>query len=215
MLTQCTSLRAVPSGHELRADEQRDALHALGRAARARQHQVDDVVRHVVLAVGDEDLGAEQLVVPSGCGSARVRTSDRSEPACGSVRFIVPVQLPSIMRRDVGLPLLVAAGRQQRLDGAVGEQRAQREADVGAVENISLQAAPISLGRPWPPKATGMLQALPATFGELAERLLEAGRGRDLAVLERRGVLVALPVQRRDHPSLNLAHSSSTAAAVS
>ncbi|CAG4893234.1 hypothetical protein R69919_01610 [Paraburkholderia gardini] len=33
---------------------------------------------------------------PSPCGSARVRTSARSEPACGSVRFIVPVHSPEM-----------------------------------------------------------------------------------------------------------------------
>ncbi len=32
--------------------------------------------------------------VPSACGSARERISARSEPACGSVRFIVPVHSP-------------------------------------------------------------------------------------------------------------------------
>ena len=36
------------------------------------------------------------LYVPSPCGSARERTSARSEPACGSVRFIVPVHSPEI-----------------------------------------------------------------------------------------------------------------------
>jgi hypothetical protein len=39
-----------------------DALDALGRARHARQHQVDDVLGHVVLAVGDEDLRAEEPV---------------------------------------------------------------------------------------------------------------------------------------------------------
>ena len=37
------------------------------------------------------------LWLPSGCGSARVRTAARSLPACGSVRFMVPVQRPEIM----------------------------------------------------------------------------------------------------------------------
>ncbi len=36
------------------------------------------------------------LKVPSPTGSARVRTRARSEPACGSVRFIVPVHSPEI-----------------------------------------------------------------------------------------------------------------------
>ena len=48
--------RAVRVDQELRHDEQRDALHAFGRVRRAREHQVDDVLGHVVLAVGDEDL---------------------------------------------------------------------------------------------------------------------------------------------------------------
>src|SRR6187401_3038930 len=36
----------------------------------------------------------ESLYVPSPCGTARVRTAARSDPACGSVRFIVPVHSP-------------------------------------------------------------------------------------------------------------------------
>ena len=89
--------RAVRVDQELRHDEQRDALHALGRIGRARQHQVHDVLGHVVLAVGDEDLLPKMPVVPSPCGTARVRTAARSEPACGSVRFIVPVHSPVTM----------------------------------------------------------------------------------------------------------------------
>ena len=45
---------------DLGADEQRNALHAFRRTCHPGQHQVDDVVRHVVLAVGDVDLGAKQ-----------------------------------------------------------------------------------------------------------------------------------------------------------
>ncbi len=49
-----------------------------------------------------------------------------------------------------------------------------------------------------------MLQALPAAFGVLPEGVLEPGRGGDLAVLEKRRVLVALEVQRRDHTLIEL-----------
>ena len=41
--------------------------------------------------------GIVLVMLPSGAGSARVRTADRSLPACGSVRHMVPVQLPSII----------------------------------------------------------------------------------------------------------------------
>jgi hypothetical protein len=44
-----------------------------------------------------------------------------------------------------------------------------------------------------------VLQALPAAFGVLAVRLLEAGRGGDLAVLPAGRIAVTLHVQRRDH----------------
>src|SRR3990167_2587222 len=48
------------------------------------------------------------------------------------------------------------------------------------------------------------VQAEPAALGVLAEGVLEAGRGGDLAVLEERGVLVALEIQRRDHTLVEL-----------
>ena len=65
-----------------------------GASGDARQHQMHDVLCHVVLAERDEDL----LCRRSGscrCPAAPrfARTSDRSLPAWGSVRFIVPVQL--------------------------------------------------------------------------------------------------------------------------
>ncbi|SAL08108.1 hypothetical protein AWB81_08602 [Caballeronia arationis] len=53
--------RPVFVHHELRHEEERDALDAFRRARRAREHEMDDVVRHVVLAIGDEDLRAEHL----------------------------------------------------------------------------------------------------------------------------------------------------------
>ena len=49
-----------------------------------------------------------------------------------------------------------------------------------------------------------MLQPLPAGLGELGVRVLETGRGGDLTVLERGRVAVALHVQRRHHPLVEL-----------
>src|ERR1700751_6017593 len=53
--------RAVLIDEELRHDDKRNALHAFWRIRRAREHEVDDVVLHVVLAPRDENLRAEQL----------------------------------------------------------------------------------------------------------------------------------------------------------
>ena len=84
--------RAVGVDHELRHDEQRDALGAGRRAFDARQHQVDDVLRQVVLAGGDEDLGAGDLVAAVGllarpwcaAGRGRCRNAARSGSWCRS-----------------------------------------------------------------------------------------------------------------------------------
>ena len=56
-------------------------------------------VGQVVVAIGDEDLLAGDPVMLAPIArhrpaTARVRSAPRSEPACGSVRFIVPVHSP-------------------------------------------------------------------------------------------------------------------------
>jgi len=90
--------------------------------------------------------------------------------------------------------LHVVTSGQQRFDGTVGQQRAQREAQVGGVEDFATRG-PDGLGQALSTKIGGVLQALPAAFGVLLEGLLEAGGGGHLAVVEGRGVLVAFPVQ--------------------
>src|SRR3546814_8070136 len=67
---------AVFLHQELRHDEQRDTPGALRRIRQLRQHQVDDVLREVVLAGGDEDLGAGDLVA-----SLTVRLGARADEA--------------------------------------------------------------------------------------------------------------------------------------
>jgi hypothetical protein len=55
---------------------------------------VDDVFGHVVLAVGDEDLGAEDFVGAIALRLGAGAHGGQVGPACGSVRFMVPVHLP-------------------------------------------------------------------------------------------------------------------------
>ena len=80
---------------EFRHEEQADALDALRRIGQAGQHQMDDVLGQVMLAGGDEDLRAGDVVAAVACGTARVRNRPRSVPQCGSVRHMVPDQVPS------------------------------------------------------------------------------------------------------------------------
>src|SRR5690606_24037296 len=62
---------AVAADLELRGEEQRDALGPGRRVGQLGQHQVQDVVGEVVLAGGDEDLGAGDRVaaVVAGLGA--------------------------------------------------------------------------------------------------------------------------------------------------
>ena len=159
---QRTSLRAPsePSGsiRNFGHQEQRDALDALGRVRRARQHHVDDVVGEIVLAVGDENLLALQLVPPAAERTARVRTAARSEPACGSVRFMVPVHSPdTIFGRYVRFcrsePLRWIASIAPRVS------MGQSAKAMFAPFHISSISEDSTRGRSWPPYSRGQASA--------------------------------------------------------
>ena len=60
--------RTVWVHHEFGHHKQANALHALGCAYHAGQHQVDDVVGHIVFTVGDVDLGTKNLIAAIGLG---------------------------------------------------------------------------------------------------------------------------------------------------
>jgi hypothetical protein len=55
--------RSVIPRKPLRHDEKRDPPYAFRRVGGAREHEVHDVFRHLVLAPGNEDLGAMNAVV--------------------------------------------------------------------------------------------------------------------------------------------------------
>jgi hypothetical protein len=99
-------------GQVLGADEERDALHAFGGTDHPREHEVDDVLGHVVFAIGDEYLRTEKLVAAVGlrfCARAH-----RGEVAAGlrlgQVHGAGPRPIHHL--RDVVLLLLRRARRQ-------------------------------------------------------------------------------------------------------
>ena len=73
--------RAVGVDEEFRREEQREAARAGRRAGQPGEDEMDDVLGHVVLAVGDEDLLAEQAI-GSVLGALRPG-SDRVEVGAG------------------------------------------------------------------------------------------------------------------------------------
>ncbi|MDR8920858.1 hypothetical protein FEP56_05627 [Burkholderia multivorans] len=190
--------RAVFVDEEFRHDEQRNALHAFRCVRRAREHQMDDVVGHVVLAPRDEDLRAEHLVGAVAL-RLRARAYEREVGAglrLGQVHRARPFAGDQL--RHVALLLLVAAGRQQSLDRAVGQQRTQRERQVRRVQHLDARRRD-QLRQPLAVVVGRMLQPLPAAFDELAERFAKAGRRAHHAVLPAARIAVALDVQRRQH----------------
>ena len=208
MLTQCTSLRAPsePSlfDHELGHHEQADALHALGRAGHARQHQVDDVLGHVVLAVGDEDLGAEDLVGAVGlrlgaaCAPApgRCRPAARSGSSCRSTR-----RSPASRGRSPcssSEPAVSSASMAPSVSS--GHSAKLRLAEL----SISPQAAPMVLGRPWPPKSAGCCRPCQPPSAYCRKASLKPGVVVTSPSFQRRRIAVALDVQRRDHVLVEL-----------
>ncbi|MCY1327944.1 hypothetical protein D9M69_134920 [compost metagenome] len=194
---------AVGVDQVLGHDEQRDALDALGRVGRAGQHQMDDVFRHVVLAVGDEDLGAEDLVgaVALRLGAGAHRGQVRARLRLGQVHGAGP--LAADQPGQEGGLLFVRAGGQQRFDGAVGQQRAQRERQVGAVQHFDAGGGD-QLGQALAAEVLRMQHALPAAFAELAEGIPETGGRGDHAILPAARIQVAGAVQRRQHLFIEL-----------
>ena len=145
---------------------------------------MDDVLGHVVVTIGDENLGAENLVrtVTLRLGTRAHQCQVRPRLRLGEVHGAGPFAGHQLF--EVGRLERVAARGQQGLDGTIGQQRAQRKAHVGAVDHFDTGRA-YRLGQALAAKILRVLQALPAAFGVLAERRLET-RGRLYrAVLER------------------------------
>ena len=197
--TQRRSLRlaglAVGADQELRHDEQRDAAHAGRRVGRARQHQVHDVLGHVVLAVGDEDLLAGDQIV--------VALLDGAAPELGEVGArlrLGEVHGPGPFARDhLGQEGRLLVGRAVMVDGvdrALVQQQHQAEAHVGRLPHL------LHGGGQQPRHALAAElrvegERIPAAVDEL---LVDAGKSRGCphhAVLELGAHLVAVAVERR------------------
>ena len=131
----CASLRsperAVGFTRNLGTTNSEMPLHALGRVRRARQHQVHDVLGQVVLAVGDEDLlPGDQVVVAVRRRRLRAHQRQVASPACGSVRFMVPVQVPATILPQVGLLQRVRAAQHAARGSRPGSAAGRARSDM-------------------------------------------------------------------------------------
>ncbi len=128
-----------------------------------------------MLAVGDEDLlSADRVRAIAVRDGLRDQGTDiRTGLRLGQVHRARPLAGDHV--RQVGALLLVATVVQQRVDGALGEQRAQRERHVGGAHDLldgetdgPREAAALVL--------LGKRYRTPAGLDVLLVRLLEAGR---------------------------------------
>ena len=160
---------------------------------------MDDVLREIVLAGGDEDLGAGDLVAAVvladrlGAQQAEVGAAVR----LGQVHGAGPRPFHHL-RQVLGLDGVGAVG-DERGDGALRQARIHGEGHVGRAEifvdqlgHDRRQALAAELRR--------RRHADPAAFGELLVGVLEAGGRGDAAVgVARAAFLVADPVERGQH----------------
>ena len=196
--------RAVLVDEILRHQEQRDAARAGRRVGQAGEDEMDDVVGHLVVAVGDEDLGAEDAVGAVGLllGARGERAEVGAGVRLGEVHGAGPLARHHL--RQVGLLEVLAALQLDGVDGAEGEQRAQPERQVGRVPDLAGRRRH-QVGQVLAAPFLRRLQAAPAALGELLVGLLPAGRGDDLAVDQLRAGAVADHAQGIEHLGAELA----------
>ena len=201
--TECarTSLRAperaVGVEQEFRHQEQRNAARAGRRVRQPRQHEMDDVVGEIVLAIGDEDLLAGDAVaaVAGALGLGAQRADVGAGLRLGELHRAHPFAGDEL--GEIGALERIAAVGGERLDRAHGQHRADAERhrgrvphlDAGGIDRVRQRlAAPFGRRR----------EPVPAGGRPGAVGLLPARRRGDGAVLERRAVPVADLVERRD-----------------
>jgi hypothetical protein len=186
---------AVGTDQELRHDEQRDAAHTGRRIGGARQDQVHDVVGHVVLAVGDEDLLAcHQVVVVLLHRPALELAEIRACLRLGEVHGPRPFARDHLGQE--GRFLVGRAMVMDGVDGALVQEQHQAEAHVGRLPHL------LHRGRKQPRHSlTAELgiegQRVPAAADELLVDPGEARRRPHHAVLQLGADLVAVAVERR------------------
>ena len=194
--------RTIGIDEKLWHDEQRDAFHPGWRVGQTGQHEVDDVLGHVVLAVGDKDLLAEDAVtaVRLRLGTRADRGEIRPGLRLGDIHGAGPFA-GNHFRQVHGL-LLRRAAQFQCLDCTAGQHRTQREGMVGRLPHLAYGGGN-QARQALPAEFSFMIQPVPAVFDKLAVGIAKTGR--HLYDLVRSGVLpdeaglVANVVEWRQH----------------
>src|SRR6266849_10219438 len=114
--------RAIGVDQEFWNQEQRNALGARRRIRQSRQHEMHDVIGHVVIAIGDENLGAGDAIaaVGSALGAGAQRADVRSRLRLGELHGAGPLAGHQLF--EIDLFQLNAAVGIERLDRTRSEE---------------------------------------------------------------------------------------------
>ena len=182
---------------KLRHEKKRDALGAGRCIGQAGQHEVNDIVGEIVLAIGDEDFRAGDFIGAVGgtFGLGAQRADIGAGLRLGQLHRAHPHAADQLF--EIFLLQLSRAIGMQGVDRGHGQHRADAEGhrgrvphfDAGGVDRVR-QFLTAEIGRRG--------KAVPAGRGPGGVGLLPARRHGDLAVLERRSKRVAGAVERGD-----------------
>ena len=193
------SQRAVGIDQDLRHHEQRHALDAAGCALDSRQHQMDDVFRQIVLAGGDENLGAGNLVAAIGLldGLGAQQAQIGAALRLGEIHGAGPLSRHHL--RHEHLFLFGLAMHDQRRGRTHGQAAIHRKRHIGRdlkfVDRLAQRDR-----QPLPAIFRRRREPEPAAFGHLLESLLEAFRGGHAAVVMAGAALeIADAIERLQH----------------
>ncbi len=189
--------------HKLRHDEKRDAARTCGRIRQARQDQVYDVLGDIMIAPCDEYLlptdGVAAIFLRHGSclERANIRTGLRLRQIHGA---------GPIAGHEVGkicLLLVICAVRQQGLNCAEAEHRAEPERHVGRVEHFHDRQGE-RLRQALPAPFLWRRQAHPSTLPELGVGISKSRRGPHPILGQYGTVRVARCIERRQYITCQL-----------
>jgi hypothetical protein len=190
--------RAIGVDEEFRDQKQRDALSAGGGIGQSRKHEMHDVVGHVVIAIGDEDLGAgDAIAAIGGAFGAGAQCADvGSRLRLGQLHGAGPFAGYQFL--EIDFFEFVAAVRVERLDRAQRQQRAEAEGDIRGAPD--LRAGRVDCQRQaLAAKCFRSRHRIPPGGGPALIGVRPARRGRHLVIGELDAVLIANAIERRQH----------------
>src|SRR5690554_2110533 len=184
--------------HELGYQEQGNALRTFGGVRQLGQHQMDDVLSHVVLAPGNEDLGTGDVegavVVRLGLGTDNAQVGTRVR--LGQVHGAGPYA--GVHVRQVFLFQFLAAVGIQGQAGIGGEHRGQAEGHVGALHHF-FKLGHQCFRHAHTAEIGVAAEAIPATFHDGLVGFFETFRSGNFAFVPLTALLVRFAVQGGQH----------------